>query len=130
VLVKLLESGLKRRLAETETQDRLFFDEESDKLDAWAEEAKQGVQAEIDAFEKEIKAAKKQLRALETLEQKATEKRRIKQLEKQRDDRMMAFFETRRQVEEQQEKFLDGIEAKMQVKTVCQPLFTIRWQLV
>lgn len=122
--------SIKTRIATTKEENNLFFDEETEKLDRWGDEKKLEVQQDIDALDAEIKQARKGVRLLQTLDEKATEKRRIKQLEKRRDDLMMTLFERRKEVERKQEEMLDEVEAKMKIQDELTPLFTIRWELV
>ncbi len=81
-------------------------------------------------LEKEIREAKKLARSLSTLDEKTKEQRRIKKMEKDRDDKMLEFFNTRKQVDEKMEELLDTIEAKLNLNPSQEPIFMIRWELV
>lgn len=129
-LADIRELKLKTRISSTEDENRIFFDEETEKLDRWAEEAKLAIQQEIAGLDAEIKQAKKAVRLMEKLEDKAKEQRRVKQLGKQRDELVMALYEKQKEVEKQSDELLDEIVGNMAISHECRPLFTIRWELI
>lgn len=123
---QIVQSCLKR----ANDENGQYFEEERDKLERWAEDTKQAMEQEIKALEKEIRDAKKLARSLATLDEKTKEQRRIKKMEKDRDDKMLEFFNTRKQVDEKMEELLDTIEANLNLNPSQEPIFMIRWELV
>lgn len=121
---------IQERMKAAHDENAEYFEEERDKLERWAEDTKQAMEQEIKALEKEIREAKKLARSLSTLDEKTKEQRRIKKMEKDRDDKMLEFFNTRKQVDEKMEELLDTIEAKLNLNPSQEPIFMIRWELV
>ena len=117
-------------LEEAQRLNEEYFNEEQDKLDRWAEDSKEEINQELKRLEKEIREAKKAARAMKTLEEKITARRQIKKLEKEHDQKKMAFFETRKQVDEKSDELLDKIEAKLKLSHTAEEVFTLRWNLM
>jgi superfamily II DNA or RNA helicase len=129
-LPAIADQMVQTHLRQAHDENGIYFEEERDKLERWAEDTKQAMEQEIKALEKEIREAKKLARSLATLDEKTKEQRRIKKMEKDRDDKMLEFFNTRKQVDEKMEELLDTIEAKLQLNPLLTSVFMIRWELV
>ena len=119
-----------RRLQTASARNEQLFEEENDKLDRWAQDQREAMDLELKRLDEEIRQAKKALRGLPTLTEKARAKRDIKVLETRRDDRMLAFHETRKQITAREDQLLDAVEAKLHMTHTRQRLFTIQWRLV
>lgn len=111
-------------------RNRDFFDKEMDKLDLWAEDMKLGLQREIDDLDAEIKLRKAEAKRLLDLEAKVKAQRIIKDLEKKRSDKRMAFFEAQDEIDNQKEDLLTDIEKRLAQKITVKELFTIRWSMI
>ncbi|HAU0125565.1 TPA: DEAD/DEAH box helicase [Legionella pneumophila] len=117
-------------IREAKERNEIYFEEEQEKLDRWAEDSKTAINMELERIEKEIKQEKRLARGMDTLEEKTKAQRYIKKLEKARDKRMLEFFETRKKVDEKSDELLEEIEKKMNLTWKTFELFTIRWSLV
>ena len=82
------------RLAEAEAANGTWMDQETGKLDAYAEDMERAADAEIKSLEAEVKARRKALRVAGglTVAAKVEEQRAIKKLEGRRDELMLARF--------------------------------------
>ncbi len=133
-LLKKIEENrqalIRQNLDEAKALNELYFIEEQDKLDRWAEDVKQALDQQLKNLEKEIREAKKAARAMKTLEEKANAQRQVKKLEKDRDKKMLEFFETRKQVDEKSDELLEAIEAKLNLSHEVEEIFSIRWKLI
>ena len=58
-----------------------------------------------------------------------TAKKQLKQLERERDDVMLSYHEEKKKIEQEEDRLLEQIEARLAMDTQIIPLFTIRWQL-
>lgn len=114
-----------------EDENRKWLDEETTKLEAYATDLERASDLRIDELAKEVKAALKALRENQSLSMPARleERRRIKQLERERDDLKMSFFKRKREVEDEIEGKLDEVAEKLAITPKVVPLMTIRWEL-
>ena len=97
--------------ADIEAENRRWLDEETEKLDAYADDIEQAADTQIKQMEAEIRAAKKALRGntVITLEDKVKEQRRIKAMEGEADDLKLTTFQRRRAVRTEMDEKLDAI---------------------
>ena len=123
-------AALKRRLDEAEQMNAKFLAEETDKLDAYAEDLEKVADAEIKMRDDEIKGKRKEIRSTALSVSKKVElQRAIKKLEGQRDDRAMAKFERKKAIRREVEDILDSVQTSLALTPVLTPVFTIRWEL-
>ncbi len=107
-----------------------FFQEETERLDRWAEEQRLTLQDEIFAMDRDVKNRKKAVRALPTLAEKTAAKRAVMELEKQRDKKQAEYFVERERIASREAELLDEVEESFAMESTNLPLFTIRWELV
>ena len=106
-----------------------YFDDEYEKLDKWAEDMKLSLEREIKDLDAEIRLRKAEARKLSDLESKVQERRHVKELEKQRDDKRRHLFEAQDQIESKKDGLLEEVEARMKQQVSHNILFSIRWEL-
>ena len=106
-----------------------FFDEESDKLDTWADDMKISLEKEIKDFDAEIKLKKAEARKVIDLQQKVGIQREVKELEKLRNERRKHLFEAQDSIDERKDALLNQIEQRLNQKKETKELFTIKWTL-
>lgn len=131
------ESVFKTLLAEQESQkldaalqlNERFFSEETEKLEAWAEDRRIALSIRIKQLDQEIKEARKAARQLSSLQEKLAAKRAIKQLEQERDRVMLDYHEEKKRIDAEEDRLLNDIEAALEITPQRQCLFAIRWQL-
>ncbi|CUW39878.1 putative Helicase [Magnetospirillum sp. XM-1] len=117
-------------ITQAEEQNAKWLDEESEKLDAFAEDLERGFEAEVKAVESEIREAKKALRtSVLPLAEKLAEKRRISGLEGRRDKMKAEFFDRRAQIRAEIEVMLDQVQENLNLVPSMTSIFTIRWEL-
>ena len=135
------DTGVKAIIAEREAdlvdgfredinkQNEQWLDEESEKLDAYADDLEKAAEAEIKELEAEIKDAKKALRTAADLsmKDKLAEKRRIKRLEGEQDDKRLMIFQRRKEIRQEVDDMLDEIAESLDSEASLEHLFTIRW---
>lgn len=119
------------RLAEAEAANGTWMEQETGKLDAYAEDMERAADAEIRALEAEVKARRKALRVAGglTVAAKVEERRAIKKLEGRRDELMLARFERKRALQREIEDILDQVQASLAIAPTIEPVFTIRWEV-
>ncbi len=106
-----------------------FFEIEADKLEGWADDLKLGLEREIKELDRQIKEARRSATAALTLEEKLAGQKRIRELEKQRNDQRKSLFDAQDQVDRQRDELIAQIEGKLIQRAILGALFTIRWRL-
>ncbi len=124
----LKELADKKKL-ETENKLEQYFEQESSKLERWADDRRQALQLSINELDREIREMKKASRQLSSLQEKIDAKRQIKQKERERDTAMVNYHETKKEIEQQEDKLLDEIESKLKLDMQSETLFKLRWSL-
>ncbi|MGZ4991714.1 MAG: SNF2-related protein [Methylobacter sp.] len=134
VLTALLDNRLKALEADcvnAATKDNEhYYDEETDKLDRWAEDRRIALDIRIKQLDQEIKEARKASRQLPTLKEKMEAKKILKQRERERDNLMLDYHEEKKKIEAEEDRLLADIEAALEMSQHRERLFAIRWQLV
>ena len=106
-----------------------WFDAEMDKLDRWAEDRRTALKAELDELDEGIKEAKKSARLAPNLPEKLELQRKLRGLETKRDEAWRAYDTASREVDRQKDGLLDEISRRLEQKTECAELFTLRWRV-
>ncbi|MDF0643467.1 MAG: SNF2-related protein [Nitrospira sp.] len=106
-----------------------FFEIEVDKLDAWADDLKVGLEREIKEFDRQIKEARKAAVTALTLEEKVAGHKQIKALEAERGKRRRALFDAQDEIDRRREQLIAEVEGKLQQKVSSEQLFAIRWKV-
>ncbi|GAB6139674.1 SNF2-related protein [Methylosoma difficile] len=130
----LLDNQLKElaaeKLAAAEKDNERYYDEETEKLDRWADDRLIALNIHIKQLDQEIKDARKASRQLPTLKEKMEAKKFLKQRERERDQLMLNYHEEKKKIEAEEDRLLTDIEAALEMQQHREHLFTIRWQLV
>ena len=116
-------------LEDVGTRNLAFFEEETDKLDGWAEDLKNGLEREIKEIDREIREARRQAKAALTLEAKLAGQKAVKALESRRSSKRKSLFEAQDEIDARRDRLISDIEGKLARETVVQRLFLIRWRL-
>ncbi|MCK9395477.1 MAG: DEAD/DEAH box helicase [Methylobacter sp.] len=107
-----------------------YYDDETEKLDRWAEDRRIALDIRIKQLDQEIKEARKASRQLPTLKEKMDAKKVLKQRERERDNLMLDYHEEKKKIEAEEDRLLADIEAALEMSQHRERLFAIRWQLV
>ncbi len=129
-LCKLKKKATSLYLKEIEKRNHSFFIEESEKLDKWSEDIKEGLEVEIKELDKEIKKMKKDSKNITLLEEKIKVQRAAKNLEKKRNDMRRKLFEEQDRIEEEKEKLIEDIEKRMKLEHKEKNIIKIKWEIV
>ena len=126
----LLEQLKKDVLAGISERNAVFFDEEMEKLDKWAEDRQKSLKGSLKELKEQIKELKKEARRTSNLPDKLKMRRKIQSLEKKRDEAWKAYDSAAREVEQKKDELIDDVEARLSQQTSSVPLFHIRWKIV
>lgn len=118
-------------LTEAQAENIRWLDEETDKLDAAAEDLEKALETRLKEMKREIDAAKRAFRAMTnvTLEQKVAEQRRIKRLEDERRQLKLSLDAEIQRISDDKDKQLDDIARLLAITPTVTPLMTIRWEM-
>ena len=124
-----IENQLGEIISNSALRNRNFFDDEMDKLDAWATDIKLSLEKEITDLDAEIKLRKSEAKKMLNLAQKVTAQRLVKELEKKRSEKRMTLYEAQDEVDDKKETLLSNVEKMLAQKVTQEEVFTIKWRL-
>ena len=124
------QSATTLHLEDAQRLNEEYFNDEQEKLDRWAEDAKSAIDQELKEIDKQIKEANKIKRQLPTMQEKIDQTRKIKKLEREYEKKKSQYFETRDAVNKKTEELLDEVEEKLALSHTADEVFTIRWNLI
>ena len=110
-------------------KNTIFFDQEYDKLDLWADDMKISLEKEINDLDAEIKLRKSEVRKVTELMKKVSLQRELKDLEKKRNEKRKRLFEAQDEIDNKKENLLNKIEEGLKQDITRTELFTIKWKL-
>jgi superfamily II DNA or RNA helicase len=120
----------KEVLAAMSAKDAHWFDTEMEKLDRWAEDRRAALKAELDELDQWIRDTKRAARLAPNLPEKLEHQRKLRTLDTKRDEAWRAYDAATRDVDRQKDALLDEISRRLEQKTECSELFTLRWKVV
>jgi ERCC4-related helicase len=129
-LEALIETDIKKTQTEIAERNSSYFDDELDKIDSWAEDKKLSLELKIKELDKEIKTRRTESRKLIKLEDKVAEQRAIKDLESKRNKLRRELFDKQDEIDNEKDKLLDTIQARLETETDVNQLFVLKWKLV
>jgi len=108
-----------------------WLNEETEKLDAYADDLDTAANIQIKEKEAVIKAAKKSLRSnIElSLDEKIKEQRRIKAMDREVDDLKMKTYERKKDIRAEADAKLDALANALKTVPTVTPVLTIRWEI-
>ncbi len=125
--LKALRQGC---LADLESKNSRYFDEELEKLDRWADDQKQALEFELKDLERAMKEARRASLDAPTFEEKVKIQRRFSELESARNKKRRELFEAQDAIEGKRNTLIQGLEARMRRQQRSQGLFCVRWSVV
>ena len=108
----------------------VFFQEEMDKLDHWADDKRQSLKTTLDDYDSEITELKKQVRTALNVPDQLAIRRNLRTLEKKRDSAWREYDEAVRGIDKQKDALIDQTQARLKQNIEEETLFTIRWKLI
>ena len=106
-----------------------FFQQEVEKLDAWADDLKLGLEQEIKVIDVEIKEIRRTAATSPTLEEKLTHQKHRRELESKRSKLRRELFARQDEVETQRNDLIAQLEKQLQQQVEERVLFKIQWEL-
>ena len=107
-----------------------YFEQEVQKLDAWADDLKLGLEQEIKEIDREIKEVRRIAATSPTLEEKLSWQKKQRELEGKRSKLRRELFARQDEVEAQRNDLISQLEVQLQQQVEERTLFTVEWELV
>ena len=125
-----VENRRAQLLREINQRNLGYFEQEVQKLDAWADDLKLGLEQEIKEIDREIKEVRRIAATSPTLEEKLSWQKKQRELEGKRSKLRRELFLRQDEVEAQRNDLISQLEAQLQQQVEERTLFTIEWELV
>lgn len=129
-LQDLREVASGRVIEAISARNTVFFDEEMDKLEKWADDLKSGLEFELKELDREIKFLKTESKKILKLDEKLKAQKEIKELEKKRNTKRRTLFEAQDEIDGRKEGLIESVEARLKQLISTNELFTMRWRVV
>ncbi|EBA00915.1 hypothetical protein [Marinobacter sp. ELB17] len=114
---------------QTEAELDNYLEQESDKLERWADDRRKVLMETVDELAEDIHQLKKASRQLASMAEKIQAKKELRKLERKRDDALHEYHESRKVIEQEEDRLLDEVAEKLELTCEVRNLFTIRWTL-
>ena len=108
----------------------LWFDEEIDKLNYWAEDRRKGLKSDLKDYDEQIVLLKKEARSAGSLPDKLALQKKLRDIDKKRDGAWKEYDEAAKQIELQKDRLLDTVEDRLMQTVEEKTIFTVRWELL
>jgi len=115
--------------AETEAELDQYLEQESEKLERWAQDRRKALMATVDELDEQIRAYKKEARQLASTAEKIQAKKELRKLERKRDDALAEYHQSKKAIEQEEDRLLDEVSEKLELTCEIKELFTARWTL-
>jgi len=117
-------------LDEIDRKQAIWFDEEIDKLNYWAEDKRKGLKAELKDYDDQIAVLKKEARLAGSLPDKLAIQKKLRDIDKKCDTAWKEYDEAAKKIEYQKDELLDTVEERLKQTIEEKTIFTVRWTLV
>lgn len=107
-----------------------YFEQEVQKLDAWADDLKLGLEQQIKQIDVDIKEIRRTAATAVTLEEKLGYQKQQRELESKRSRLRRELFARQDDIEAERNTLIEQLEVQLQQQVITQPLFTLEWELV
>lgn len=130
LLTSIFEKKKAKIIDDIGQRNAVFFDEEMDKLDRWAADQQKSLRTNLKELDDQIKELKRQVRQTSSLPDKIALQKKVKGLEKKRDEAWRSYDQAAREIEQKKENLIDTVEARLSQTVTEDILFKICWRLV
>ena len=124
------ETRKQQCLREINQRNLGYFALEVEKLDAWADDLKLGLEQEIKEIDREIKEVRRTAAMSPTLDEKLHWQKRQREQENRRSKLRRELFARQDEIETQRNNLIEQLETQLQQQVREQTLFTIEWELI
>lgn len=107
-----------------------YFEKEVQKLDAWADDLKLGLEQEIKEIDRQIKEVRRTAATSPTLEEKLSWQKQQRELEGKRSKLRRELFERQDKIEAEHNGLIEQLEQQLEQRVEEKTLFTVEWELI
>jgi ERCC4-related helicase len=125
--IQRLERG---QIAAVNTRNLGYFDAEVQKLDAWADDLKAGLENEVKELDREIKDVRRTATVAATLDEKLHWQKRQRELEDKRNQLRRRIFDRQDEIDGKRSQLIDDLEGRLSSVSTLKGIFRIQWKLV
>ena len=119
-----------RVITDLESRNLSFFTQETEKLDAWADDLKVGLEREIKELDRNIKEARTKSKGAATLADKLQAQKEQRDLEAQRDKKRRELFTRQDEIQGRRDQLIEELEAQLGQQLSQRTLFSCEWEVL
>lgn len=112
-----------------ETRNLELFSDETEKLDAWADDQKVSLEREIKELDRRIKETRTKSKGAATLAEKLAAQKEQRDLETQRDRKRRELFARQDEIQAKRDKLIDNLESQLQRKEQLLNVLAVEWRM-
>jgi len=124
-----LQAQQEQRVREVNQRNLGYFEAEVQKLDAWADDLKGGLENEVKELDREIKDVRRTASVAATLEEKLHWQKRQRELEEKRNQLRRRIFDRQDEIDTQRSQLIEAMEIRLTSAVTERKVFTIQWSL-
>lgn len=117
-------------ITDLESRNLSFFSQETEKLDAWADDLKVGLEREIKDLDRQIKETRTKSKGAATLADKLQAQKEQRDLEGQRDKKRRELFDRQDQIQARRDSLIDELERQLGQQVTTTRLFAVEWEVL
>jgi superfamily II DNA or RNA helicase len=117
-------------VADLETRNLGAFSQESEKLDAWADDLKVGLERAIKELDSRIKEARTKSKGAATLVDKLAAQKDQRDLEGQRDKKRRELFDRQDEIQRKRDSLIDELERQLKQEITVSKVLACEWELL
>ena len=116
-------------LSALESRNLASFEQETEKLDTWADDLKVGLEREIKDLDRRIKEVRTLSKGAATLSEKLAAQKEQRDLEGLRDRKRRELFDRQDEIQARRDGLIDELEKQLMQKITAVQLFTAEWEV-
>lgn len=128
-----LEAEIERQkilvVADLEARNLGAFTQETEKLDAWADDLKVGLERDIKELDRRIKESRTKSKGAATLADKLAAQKEQRDLEGQRDKKRRELFDRQDEIQRKRDGLIDELERQLKQEISVSTVLTCEWEL-
>jgi superfamily II DNA or RNA helicase len=116
-------------VADLETRNLGAFTQETEKLDAWADDLKVGLERDIKELDRAIRESRTKSKGAPTLADKLAAQKEQRDLEGQRDKKRRELFDRQDEIQRKRDGLIDELERQLKQEITVSMVLTCEWEL-
>lgn len=129
-LQAILDHQRTNAMGHIEQRNLSLFSEETEKLDAWADDLKVGLEREIKELDRGIKEARGNSKGAATLAEKLAAQKSQRDLEAQRDRKRRELFARQDEIQVRRDSLIDELEKQLQRQVTERQILAVEWEML